>query len=58
MAERDRQRGTDAPTAHEPYRGRQPQGEHKCTVCGAVFERNEELRDHELKRHPPDDHTS
>jgi len=43
-----RERG---PRAREPYRGRQPQGEHKCTVCAAVFDTEDELRAHQTRRH-------
>ena len=51
MADREPRREADAPKAREPYRGRQPQGEHKCTTCGAVFEWDEDLRRHEQERH-------
>ena len=42
---------TEPPRAKEPYRGRQPQGEHKCTVCGDVFETEDDLRAHQTRRH-------
>jgi hypothetical protein len=39
------------PKAREEFHGRQPQGEHKCTTCGAVFELDDDLRKHELEQH-------
>lgn len=44
---------TDAhpPKARETVPSREPQGEHKCTACGAVFEWERDLRKHELERH-------
>ena len=41
------------PRAHEPVRERQPQGEHKCTVCGDVFDTEDDLRRHQTLRHDP-----
>ena len=42
---------SEAPRAHEPIRERLPQGEHKCTVCGGVFDTEDDLQRHQVKRH-------